>query len=98
MACAGNDGHSAGQLFCHRTAPIIPAGSYSCSCGLKWRLQSWPIDPSTRGWEMTGIGFCAKPAWLALSAACTALAMIVGSAEAADKLVFVTDYGLYGRH
>ena len=47
---------------------------------------------------MTGIWFCAKPAWLALFAACTALSMIAGRAEAADKLVFVTDYGLYGRH
>ena len=47
---------------------------------------------------MTGILFAAKAAGLALFAACAALPMIAGSAQAADKLVFVTDYGLYGRH
>jgi NitT/TauT family transport system substrate-binding protein len=47
---------------------------------------------------MTRIWSCAEAARLPLLAACTALSMIAGSAEAADKLVFVTDYGLYGRH
>jgi NitT/TauT family transport system substrate-binding protein len=42
--------------------------------------------------------FRARVAWLAFITACPALSMVAGSAEAADKLVFVTDYGLYGRH
>ena len=42
---------------------------------------------------------CADARRLALFAICAALPiMMAGNAHSADKIIFVTDYGLYGRH
>jgi hypothetical protein len=45
-------------------------------------------------------GFLGSPgaAWLVRIVAITGLSVTAGVAVAADKVVFVTDYGLYGRH
>jgi len=40
----------------------------------------------------------AKTAGRMLFAASVAFATVIGIANAADKVIFVTDYGLYGRH
>ena len=46
----------------------------------------------SRIWWWAGAGSTTRFAILA------ALSILAGGADAADKLVFVTDYGLYGRH
>ena len=41
---------------------------------------------------------CAGATWITRFTIWAALSALAGNADAADKLVFVTDYGLYGRH
>ena len=41
---------------------------------------------------------CAGAAWITRFTIWAAFSALAGGADAADKLVFVTDYGLYGRH
>jgi NitT/TauT family transport system substrate-binding protein len=47
---------------------------------------------------MTRARYLARSVRLTLFAASAVFAVMAGNADAADKVIFVTDYGLYGRH
>src|SRR6516165_7351829 len=54
--------------------------------------------PVSSGGKMARAQCLAKAAWLTLFAILAASLVLTRIANAADKVVFVTDYGLYGRH
>src|SRR6478672_6464493 len=74
----------------------FPGGRAWQPCILRLRRCFFKVP--TREGKMSRTRCCAGAALITRFTIWAALSALAGTADAADKLVFVTDYGLYGRH